>query len=61
MWNLGLVSSDSPKNAVSGKILVFGKKFLLPGVNWTQKWTKNENFGYVLFVLKHYSHRVLLL
>ena len=65
IWDLGLVSSDSPKDAVSGKILVFDKIFLFPGVNWAQKWTKNEDFGYILFVLKHlilkHSHPVLLL
>ena len=28
MWDLGLVSSDSPKDVVSGKIKVFGNIWL---------------------------------
>ena len=47
------MSSDSPKDVVSGKILIFGNILGFPGVNWAQKWTKTENFGYVPFVLKH--------
>ena len=52
IWDLGLVSSDSRKVVVSGKNLVFVKIISFPGVNWAQKWSKNENFGYVPFVLK---------
>ena len=52
MWDLGLVSSDSRKDVVSGKIKVFGNIFCFPGVNWTKVWTKTQNFGYVLFPLK---------
>ena len=50
---LGLVSSDSPKDVESGQNLVFGKILSFPRANWAQKWTKTENFGYALFVLKH--------
>ena len=53
IWNFGLVSSDNPKDAVSGKILVFGNIFIFPEVNWAQSWTKTVKFGYVPFVLKH--------
>ena len=53
IWDLGLLSFDSPKVVVSGKILVFGYIFSFLGLNWAQKWTKTENFGYVPFVLKH--------
>ena len=52
MWDLGLVSFDSPKAIVSGKILVFGNILCFLGVNWAQKWTKTVNFGYVPFPLK---------
>ena len=52
MWDLGLVSSDSRKDVVSGKIKVFGNILFFPGVNWAQKWTKTQNFGYVPFPLK---------
>ena len=52
MWDLGLVSSDSPKDVVSGKIKAFGNIFCFPGVNWAQRWTKTQNFGYVPFPLK---------
>ena len=52
MWDLGLVSLDSPKNVVSGKILIFGNILFFPGVNWAQKWTKSVNFGCVPFPLK---------
>ena len=52
MWDLGLVSSDSPKDVVSGKIKVFSNIWCFPGVNWAQKWTKTVNFGYVPFPLK---------
>ena len=44
IWDLGLVSFDSPKGAVSGKILVFGNIFCFLRVNWAQNWTKNANF-----------------
>ena len=52
MRHLGLVSSDSGKDVVSGKIKVFGNVLLFPGVNWAQKWTKTQNFGYVPFPFK---------
>ena len=52
MWDLGLVSSDSPKDVVSGKIKAFGNILCFPGVNWAQKWTNTQNFGYVPFPLK---------
>ena len=57
------MSCDSPKDEVSVKILVFGNILGFPGVNWAQNWTKTENFGHVLFVLKHlilkyHSHTV---
>ena len=52
MWDLGLVSSDSRKDVVSGKIKVFGNILCFPGVNWAQKWTKTQNLGYVPFPLK---------
>ena len=39
MWDLGLVSSDIPKDVVSGKIKVFGNIWCFRGVNWAQKWT----------------------
>ena len=52
MWDLGLVSSDSPKDVVSWKIKVFGNIFYFPGVNWAQKSTETQNFGYVPFPLK---------
>ena len=57
MWDLGLVSSDSPKDAVSGKIFVFGNILCFSGVNWAQKWTKTVNFGYVSFPLKDISFK----
>ena len=53
MWDLGLVLCDSPKDAVSGKFLVFGNILCFPGVNWAQIQTKTVNFGYVPFPLKH--------
>ena len=52
MWDLGLVSSDSPKDVVSWKIKVFGNILYFPGINWAQKWTETQNFGYVPFPLK---------
>ena len=52
MWDLGLVSSDSPKDVVFGKIKVSCNIFCFPGVNWAQRWTKTQNFGYVAFPLK---------
>ena len=60
------MSSDSPENAVFGKIFVFGKNFCFLEEDWGQKWTKTENFGYVPFVfkhiiLKHYSYTVFIL
>ena len=57
MWDLGLVSSDSPKDVVSGKIKVFCNIWCFPGVNWAQKWTKTVKFGYVPFPLKHISFK----
>ena len=64
MWHLGLVSSDSPKDVVSGKIKVFGNILCFPGVNWAQKSTKTVNFGYVLFplqdkIFKHCSYSLI--
>ena len=56
MWDLGLMSSDSPKDVVYGKILVFCNNLCFPWVNWTLKWTKTQNFGYVLFPLKHITY-----
>ena len=52
IWDLELVSFDSPKAIVSIKILVFGNILCFPGVNWAQRWTKTQNFGYVPFPLK---------
>ena len=52
MWDLGLVSSDSREDVVSGKIKVFGNIFCFPGVNWAKILTKTQNFGYVPFPLK---------
>ena len=57
MWDLGIMSSDSPKDVVSGKIKVFVNILCFPGVNWAQKWTKTQNFGYVPFPLKHISFK----
>ena len=57
MWDLGLVSSDSRKDVVSGKIKVFGNIWFFPGVNRAQKWTKTGNFGYVPFPLKDISFK----
>ena len=51
MWHLGLVSSDSPKDAVFGKIKAFGNILYFPWVNWAQKSTKTQNFWYVPFPL----------
>ena len=64
MWDLGLVSSDSPKDVVSRKIKAFGNILCFPGVNWAQKWTKTKNFGYVPFplkdkIFKQYSYSVI--
>ena len=64
MWDLVLVSSDSPKDVVSGKIKVFGNILCFQGVNWAQKWTKSRNFGHVPFPLrdisfKDYSYSVI--
>ena len=52
MWDLELGSSDSRKDVVFGKIKVFSNILCFPGVNWAQKWTKTQNFGYVPFPLK---------
>ena len=57
MWDLGLVSSDSPKDVVFGKIKVFSKMLSFPGVNWAQKRTKTQNFGYLPFPLKDISFK----
>ena len=57
MWDFGLVSSDSPKDVVSGKIKAFGNILCFPGVNWAQKWTKTVNFRYVPFPLKDISFK----
>ena len=57
MWDLKLVSSDSAKDVVSGKILVFGNILCFWGVNWAQKWTKTVNFGYVPFPLNGISFK----
>ena len=50
IWDLGIMSFDSPKNVV---ILVFGNILRFPRVNLAQKWTKTVNFWYILFVSKH--------
>ena len=52
MWQLELVSSDSPKDVVSGKIKVFCNILCFLGVTWAQKWTNTQNFGYVPFPIK---------
>ena len=57
MWDLGLVSSDSSKDAVFIKILVFDNILCFPGVNWAQRWTKTVNFGFVPFTLNDISFR----
>ena len=57
MWDLGLVSSDSPKDVVCGKIKVSSNIFFFRGVNWAPKWTKTVNFGYVPFPLKEISFK----
>ena len=57
MWDLGIMSSDSPKDVVSGKIKVFVNILCFPGVNWAQKRTETQNFGYVLFLLKDISFK----
>ena len=61
IWGSGLVSCDRKKVVLSGKNLIFDKIICFPEVNWAQKWSKIENFGYVPFVLKfnilkHCSH-----
>ena len=43
---------DSSKDAVFGKMLVFGIILGFPGLNWDQNWTKTGNYRYVLFPLK---------
>ena len=57
MWDLRLMSSDSPKDVVFGKIKVFCNIFCFPGVNWAQIWTKTQNFGYVPFPVKDISFK----
>ena len=57
MLDLGLMSSNSPTNVFSGKMLVFGNILCFPGVNWAQKWTKSVDFGYVPFPLKDISFK----
>ena len=57
MWDLGLVSSDSSKDVVSGKIKAFGNILCFRGVNCAQKWTKTQNFGHVPFPLKDISFK----
>ena len=57
MWDLGLVSSDSPKDVVFGKIKVSSNIWCFPGVNWAQIWTKTQNFGYVPFPVKDISFK----
>ena len=57
MWDLGVVSSDSGKDVVSGKIKVFGNIFCFSGVNWAQRWIKTVNFGYVPFPRKDFSFK----
>ena len=52
MWDMGLLSSDSRNDVVSGKIKVFSNILSFPGVNWAQIRTKTQNFGYVPFPLK---------
>ena len=53
IWDLVLVLYDIHKEVVLGKILSFGNVLDFQGVNWSQKWTKTFNFGYVPFPLKH--------
>ena len=53
IWDLVLVSFDSNKDLVSGKIVVFGNILGFLGVNWAKKMTKPFNFGYVPLPLKH--------
>ena len=57
MWDLGLVSSNSQKDVVSGKIKVFGNILYFRAVNRAQKWTKTINFGYVPFPVKDISFK----
>ena len=57
MWDLGLVSSDSPKDVVFGKIKVFSNIWFFLGVNSAQIWTKTVNFRYVPFPLKDISFK----
>ena len=57
MWDLGLVSSDSSKDVVFKKILVFDNILCFPGVNWAQRWTKTVNFGFVPFTLNDISFK----
>ena len=57
MWDLRLVLSDTPKDVVSGKIKVFGIILFFPGVNWAEKWTNTQNFGYVPFPVKDISFK----
>ena len=57
MWDLGLVSSDSPKDVVFGKIKYFSNIWFFLGVNWAQILTKTVNFRYVPFPLKYISFK----
>ena len=57
MWDLGIMSSDRAKDVVSGKIKVFVNILCFSGVNWAQKWTKTQNFGYVPFPFKDISFK----
>ena len=57
MWDLRLVLWDTRKDAVSGKIKVFGNILFFPGVNWAQKRTNTQNFGYVPFPVKDISFK----
>ena len=52
VWDLELALFDSPKDAVSGKMFVFGIVLNFPRLNWAQNWTKTVNFGYAPFPLK---------
>ena len=45
IWGLGLVSSDSPKKVVFGKIFVCGNIFRYQEVNWAQNRPKRKTLG----------------
>ena len=57
MSDLELVSSDSRKDVLSGKIKVFSNIWFFLGVNWAQILTKTVNFRYVPFPLKYISFK----